>query len=147
MRESLADDPDFARRFEVDAQAVAALEHPHIAPVYDYWREPGRAYVVSRYLRGGSLADLEARGEPLDAQAATRLVKQVASALTFAHRQGMVHGRVRPSNVLLDGDGNAYLGDFPVGLGGTRRSGGRPSATGRPGTAPAGRRGAGHPGR
>ena len=55
MRESLADDPDFARRFEVDAQAVAALEHPHIAPVYDYWREPGRAYVVSRYLRGGVL--------------------------------------------------------------------------------------------
>ena len=42
-------------------------------------------------------------------------MKQVASALTFAHRQGMVHGRVRPSNVLLDGDGNAYLGDFPVG--------------------------------
>ena len=42
-----------------EPQAVAALEHPHIVPVYDYWREPGRAYVVSRYLKGGSLAGLE----------------------------------------------------------------------------------------
>ena len=76
---------------------------------------------------------------------AQRVVEQVASALAFAHRQGIVHGRVRPSNVLLDGDGNAYLGDFPVGLGGARRSGGRPPAPGRLRPAPAGRRGAGQP--
>ena len=53
---ALASDPGFIRRFETDAQAVAALEHPHVAPIYDYWREPDRAYVVSRFLRGGSLA-------------------------------------------------------------------------------------------
>jgi DNA-binding SARP family transcriptional activator/class 3 adenylate cyclase len=55
FHEALAADPEFVRRFDADAQGVAALEHPHIAPIYDYWREPSRAYVVSRYLRGGSL--------------------------------------------------------------------------------------------
>ena len=57
VHEHRANDPAFVRRFEPDAQAVAALEHPHVAPVYDYWREPGRAYVVTRFLRGGSLQD------------------------------------------------------------------------------------------
>ncbi len=58
VHEHRANDPAFVRRFEPEAQAVAALEHPHIAPVYDYWREPGRAYVVTRFLRGGSLREL-----------------------------------------------------------------------------------------
>ena len=58
VHEHRANDPTFVRRFEPDAQAVAALEHPHVAPVYDYWREPGRAYIVTRFLRGGSLREL-----------------------------------------------------------------------------------------
>ena len=61
IHEHRANDPAFVRRFEPEAQAVAALEHPHIAPVYDYWREPGRAYVVTRFLRGGSLSELVGR--------------------------------------------------------------------------------------
>ena len=65
FHEAIAADPEFVRRFDADAQAVAALEHPHIAPIYDYWREPSRAYVVSRYLRGGSLRAIEERGSRL----------------------------------------------------------------------------------
>ena len=65
FRESVAADPAFVRRFEPDAQTAAALEHPHIVPTYDAWREPGRAYVASRYLRGGSLRALDARGDRL----------------------------------------------------------------------------------
>ena len=63
VHEHRANDPAFVRRFEPDAQAVAALEHPHVAPVYDYWREPGRAYVVTRFLRGGSLRELLDRSD------------------------------------------------------------------------------------
>ena len=111
----LASDPAFVRRFEADAQAVAALEHPHIVPIYDYWREPGGAYVVSRFLRGGSLAGLVARGTPLDRFRAARMIEQVASALAFANRQGIAHGNVCGTNVLFDPEGNAYLSDFRIG--------------------------------
>src|SRR5829696_3825401 len=86
FHEAIAVDPEFVRRFDADAQAVAALEHPHIAPIYDYWREPSRAYVVSRYLRGGSLRAIEERGEPLNRDRALRAIEQIALALTFAHR-------------------------------------------------------------
>ncbi|HUP20633.1 MAG TPA: BTAD domain-containing putative transcriptional regulator, partial [Gemmatimonadota bacterium] len=115
FHEAIAADPAFVRRFEPDAQAVAALEHPHIAPIYDYWREPGRAYVVARYLRGGSLRALEERGEPLERVPALRVVEQIALALAFAHRQGVAHGNVGSSNILFDPEGNAYLGDFLTG--------------------------------
>jgi WD40 repeat protein/DNA-binding SARP family transcriptional activator/class 3 adenylate cyclase len=119
LQENVAADAAFVRRFEPEAQAAAGLEHPHIAPIHDYWREPGRAYVVSRYFRGGSLRGLEERGGPLGQDSAPRMVEQIASALAFAHRQGVTHGNVGPSNVLLDAEGNAYLGDFQIGVGPT----------------------------
>jgi WD40 repeat protein/DNA-binding SARP family transcriptional activator/class 3 adenylate cyclase len=111
---SIAADPVFVRRFDLDAQAIAALEHPYIAPIYDYWREPGHAYIVSRYLRGGSLRAIEERGEPLERDRVLRLVEQVSLALAFAHRQGVAHGNVGSSNILFDPEGNAYLGDFMI---------------------------------
>jgi WD40 repeat protein/DNA-binding SARP family transcriptional activator len=117
VHEAIAAEPEFVRRFDADAQAVAALEHPHIAPIYDYWREPGRAYIVSRYLRGGSLRAIEERGEPLDRDRALRAIEQISLALTFAHRHGLAHGNVGPSNIFFDPDGNAYLGDFQIGSG------------------------------
>ncbi len=117
FHEQIAMDPGFVLRFERDAQLAAALEHPHIVPMYDYWREPGRAYLVSRYMRGGSLRALDERGGHLDHDRALRIVEQIASALAFAHRQGAAHGAVSMSNVLFDGEGNAYLGDFRVGEG------------------------------
>jgi DNA-binding SARP family transcriptional activator len=114
VHEGIAADPEFVRRFERDAQAVAALEHPHIAPIYDYWREPGRAYVVSRYLRGGSLRALDERRERLERERALRVLEQISLGLAFAHRQGITHGNVGSSNILFDPDGNAYLGDFLI---------------------------------
>ena len=117
FHQEVAADPSFIRRFEPEAQAVAALEHPHIVPVYDYWREPGGAYIVSRFLLGGSLAGVEARGEELAPAEAERILEQVRSALDFAHRRGVAHGDLAPSNILLDPDGNAYLADFRVAVG------------------------------
>jgi WD40 repeat protein/DNA-binding SARP family transcriptional activator len=116
FHEHLAADPSFVRRFEREAQAVGALEHPHIVPIYDYWREPGRAYIVSRYVRTGSLRALVQRGERLEPGRAVSLVEQIATALAFAHRQGIAHGDVRLSNLFVDADDNAYLGDFLVGV-------------------------------
>ena len=62
IRPELADDPRFVQRFEAEAQLVARIEHPHVVPLYDYWRRPGGAFLVFRLLRGGSLAEREAEG-------------------------------------------------------------------------------------
>jgi WD40 repeat protein/DNA-binding SARP family transcriptional activator len=121
IRPALANDPEFIRRFEAEAQLVARLEHANIVPLYDYWREPGAAYLVLRWIRGGSLHEM-ARRSPLDLETAVRLEEQVASALSFAHRLGIVHSDLKPANVLLDEEGNAYLSDFGIAadLGGLR---------------------------
>ncbi len=108
-----ADHPDFIRRFEAEAQLVARLEHPHIVPLYDYWREPGVAYLVMRLLRGGSLADRLKEG-PLALEAVVLLLEQVGAALHAAHRTGVIHRDLKPANVLLDEDGNGYLADFGI---------------------------------
>ena len=57
----VANDPAFIRRFEAEAELIARLEHPHIVPLYDYWREPDAAYLVTRDVRGGTLADAVGR--------------------------------------------------------------------------------------
>lgn len=109
-----ANQPDFIRRFESEAQVVARLEHPHIVPLYDYWREPDSTCLVMRYLRGGSLRDLIERQGKLQTDVAAKIMDQIGSALTFAHRNGVVHRDVNPGNILLDEDGNAYLSDFGI---------------------------------
>ncbi len=113
IRPRYANHPDFIRRFEAEAQTVARLEHPHIVPLYDYWREPDNAYLVMRWLRGGSLAARLAGGALLPAETVA-LVEQIAAALQTAHRRGVIHRDVKAANILLDEDRNAYLSDFSM---------------------------------
>ena len=108
-----ANEPQFIQRFEAEAQLVARLEHPHIVPLYDYWRDPDGAYLVMRWLRGGSVRDfLQERNMELDE--ASRLIDHIAGALTVAHRNGIVHRDLKPENILMDIDGNFYLSDFGI---------------------------------
>jgi DNA-binding SARP family transcriptional activator/class 3 adenylate cyclase/ABC-type glycerol-3-phosphate transport system substrate-binding protein len=109
----LADDPTFVRRFEQEAQTIARIEHPHVVPLYDYWRDGSGAYLVMRWMRGGNLEEALVRGS-LEPEHAVRLVDQLAAALSAAHRSHTVHRDVKPANVLLDDDGNAYLSDFGI---------------------------------
>ena len=108
-----ANNPDFVRRFEVEAQTVAWLEHPHIVPLYDYWREPNGAYLVMRWLRGGSLRE-RLQESPLPLESIARILDQITAALATAHRNGIVHQDIKPDNLLLDTEGNAYLSDFGI---------------------------------
>ncbi len=107
-----ANRPDFIRQFEADARLVAQLEHPHIVPLLDYWRDPSGAYLVTRWLPH-PVHDRMAQG-PLAPMVVTRLVDQLASALAVAQRYGIAHLDVRPTNILLDEDGAAYLADFGI---------------------------------
>ncbi|MBK9711505.1 MAG: protein kinase [Kouleothrix sp.] len=108
-----ANQADFIRRFESEAHLVARLEHPYIVPLYDYWREPDGAFLVMRWLRGGSLHSLLLNG-PLPTELLDRMIDQVGGALATAHRRGVVHRDLKPANILLDEDGNAYLADFGI---------------------------------
>ncbi len=108
-----ANQPEFIRKFESEAQLAARLEHPHIVPLYDYWREPDGAYLVMRYLRGGNLR-AELKNGPWDSLRVSHMLDQIASALDAAHRYGVVHRDVKPDNILLDEEGNSYLADFGI---------------------------------
>ena len=110
----LANNPGFIRRFEAEAQIIARLENPHIVPLYDYWRDPDGAYLVMRYLRGGSLRRRLREEGRLAPEEVADIVDHVTRALATAHRQGIVHRAVKPENVLLDVEGTAYLTDFAV---------------------------------
>ena len=95
---------------------MANLEHPHIVPLYDFWREPDNAYLVMRWLRGGTLRDRIDAG-PLDLDDVATMVRHVGGALETAHRRGIVHRDIKPANIFCDDAGNFFLGDFGIATG------------------------------
>jgi Tol biopolymer transport system component/predicted Ser/Thr protein kinase len=107
----LSQDAEFAKRFQREARAIAKLEHAHILPVYDYGEADDTTYIAMRYVQAGTLKERIARG-PLCLDEINRLVGQIGSALDHAHRLGVIHRDVKPSNVLIDDQGNTYLTDF-----------------------------------
>ena len=125
IRPEFANHPEFVRRFEGEARMVAKLEHPHIVSLYDFWRDHEGAYLVMPYLAGQSLAGLGSL--PVDRVAP--ILRQVGSALAYAHRQGVIHRDIKPANLLLDSEGNAYLADFGVAIRAVERASGiRPTS-------------------
>ena len=99
--------------FRREAETIAHLEHPNILPVYGFGEVNGQPYLVLRYLAGGSVA-LRLRRGKLELPAVVRWARAVAAALDMAHGRGLVHRDVKPSNILLDEAGNAYLTDFGI---------------------------------
>jgi len=96
------------------ARVLAGLLHPGIVPIYELGRMPnGQFYAVFEHIEGSSLADRLKRNR-LPLGEAVDLVRQVAEAIGYAHRQGVIHGDIKPNNILLDDPGHAYLTDFGV---------------------------------
>ncbi len=112
LARQFVDQPDFRARFQREARAVAALEHPAIVPLYDFGEQDGEPFLVLRYLDGGSLADR--LSAPLSPAAALPVLRRVAEALDYAHANGVVHRDVKPANILFDHRGEASLADFGV---------------------------------
>ena len=124
----LARDAEVAERFRREAEAAAKLVHPHICCIHDYGATTDVVFAVMPYLEGGSLADLIQKQRHIEPTRAATVASQVACALDYAHRRGVVHRDVKPDNVLFDEDGNAALTDFGIA---TARFHGRLTASGR----------------
>ncbi len=109
-----SDDPVARARFEREARAAAAINHPHVVGVYDYGAHQGSAYLVLRYVEGGTLRrQLTAHGR-LSADEATRIVGQILAGLDAIHAAGLVHRDVKPENVLVGTDGLLRITDFGI---------------------------------
>ena len=114
VRPEFAADPLFAARFEREVDALAAVEHPNVVPIYAHGRERGLQYFSMRYVEGGSLdALLAARLPPL--HEVIDLLAGVAEGLDHCHARGIVHRDLKPANVLVDFvGGHALLADFGI---------------------------------
>jgi eukaryotic-like serine/threonine-protein kinase len=119
MRADLAYQADFVTRFQREAEIVARLDHPNIVQIYTTGvTSSGQPYLAMQYVEGGSLQGyldaLVARGETLAPEVALHIVRQVADALSTAHRAGIVHRDLKPSNILLHRDGRPLVTDLGI---------------------------------
>jgi len=101
------------QRFQREARLIARLEHAHILPVYDFDGGHEPPYIVMRYLDGGTLKNVLKQGM-LPLEEVSYLIRQVGSALDYAHRQGIIHRDIKPSNILVDREGNTFVTDFGI---------------------------------
>lgn len=113
MPPTLADDPEFVRQFESRAQLIAGVEHPNIVPIYDYWREPGSAHLVTRLPGGGSLSDRLSTGL-LSKHEVSAVLSRIGPALRAAHEHGITHDALGPDAVVFDRHGDAFLWGFSL---------------------------------
>ncbi|MBM7771778.1 putative Ser/Thr protein kinase [Actinokineospora baliensis] len=109
-----APDAETEERMLREARALAAVHHPNCVRVYDIVAEPDGLGLVMEYIEGQPLADRVAKGGPLDDVAVARLWITMAGALSAAHAKGVLHRDVKPSNIIIDPNGNAHLIDFGI---------------------------------
>jgi eukaryotic-like serine/threonine-protein kinase len=105
---------DMVERFKREAQTAAGLSHPHIIQIHAVKETPALVYFVMKFIEGRSLESIALEQGPLGVGMAQVVLGQIASALAYAHRKGVVHRDVKPANVMIDEDGWAIVTDFGI---------------------------------
>jgi eukaryotic-like serine/threonine-protein kinase len=109
-----ARDPSFVERFRREAQAAANLNHPNIVSIYDWGQERGTYFIVMEYVEGRSLREVIRSSAPLPPPKIAEIGAEIAGALAFAHRNGVVHRDIKPGNVLITDGGRVKVTDFGI---------------------------------
>ena len=114
----LAEGEEFQKRFEREAKSIASLKHPNIVQVFDFDNQEDIFYMVTDYIQGGTLSDLmksfAEKGTYIPTARVLQITRQLLSALDYAHKKGLLHRDVKPTNILIDEDKNTYLADFGI---------------------------------
>ncbi len=112
----VADEEEFVGRFHQEAKAVALLRHPHIVQIHDFGVKGDLYYMVMEFIEGQTLkerlAELKKGGQTMTLGEARHITEQMASALDYAHRRGMIHRDIKPANIMLTPEGEVILTDF-----------------------------------
>ena len=118
-----------AERFVVEIKTTAALQHPHILPLFDSGTADGFLYYVMPYIEGETIREKLNRETQFGVDEAVRIAREIADALDYAHRNGVIHRDIKPENILLH-DGRAIVMDFGIALAVSAAAGGRMTETG-----------------
>src|SRR3954467_11322374 len=118
-----------AERFVVEIRTTASLQHPHILPLFDSGEADGFLYYVMPYIEGETIREKLNRETQFGVDEAIRIAREIADALDYAHRRGVIHRDIKPENLLLH-DGRAMVMDFGIALAVSAAAGGRMTETG-----------------
>jgi hypothetical protein len=114
MLPAVADDPDFAKRFESEATSMARINHPAVASIHDFGRDQGNHYLVMEFVDGESLAQRLTREGRIAPEETMRLIEQAAIGLQAVHDEGLVHRDIKPANLLVRRNGSVVITDFGI---------------------------------
>lgn len=114
LRPEFTKDAQFVENFKRESQAAAGLQHPNIVSVYDVGKEGNIHFIVMELIDGRPLSDIIEERAPMDYKTSIEIIKQVASALSVAHRNHIIHRDVKPHNIMITKDGMAKLADFGI---------------------------------
>ncbi len=119
----LSRDQSYLQRFLHEARSAAALEHPHIVPIYAIGEAQGFHYIAMKFIAGRTLKDVAQDDGALSLAQTATLLEQVAGALDYAHSRGVIHRDIKPSNMMVEPNGWVYLTDFGLARGGDAAQG------------------------